>query len=50
MTPPTPDNEPVSILRVVEFVVAVSALAIFAGSWAYSWFKGGWLASLFYGG
>lgn len=50
MTPPTPDNEPVSVLRVIEFILAVVALAIVAGAWAYSWLRGGLLAALFYGG
>lgn len=52
MTLPTPDNEPVSVWRVIEFVLAVAVLAVFAGAWvasgvlqAYSW-----LAALFSGG
>lgn len=48
MTPP-PD-ESLSIGRVVEFALAILALALLTGSWAYSWFKGGLLAGFWYGG
>ena len=50
MTPPTPDNEPVSVLRVIEFALAVAVLAVVAGVWVYGWLRGGMLASMFYGG
>ena len=49
MTPPPPD-EPISFLRVVEFILAVSVLAAFAVVWAYSWLRSSLLVSLWYGG
>jgi hypothetical protein len=53
MTPPThtttSEEEPLSFLRVLEFVLAVIALAILGGAWAYSWLKGSLLAALWSG-
>ena len=50
MTTPTPDNEPVSVWRVIEFALAVAVLAVVAGVWIYGWLRGGMLAGMFYGG
>lgn len=44
------ENEPLSFLRVVEFIVAVLVLAILSGAWVYSWFSGSLLAKFWYGG
>ena len=49
MTPPTQDDQ-LSFLRVVEFALAVIALAVLAGAWGYSWWKGSLLAGFWYGG
>jgi hypothetical protein len=49
MNDPDP-NEPISVMRVIEFTLAVVALGLLCGAWAYSWLRGGLLAGFWYGG
>lgn len=50
MTPPQ-DDEPLSVLRVVEVTIAFALLLGIVGAWAYGWLRGtGLLAGLWYGG
>lgn len=43
-------NEPISVMRVIEFTLAVLVLAMLSGVWVYSWFSGSLLAKFWYGG
>jgi len=43
-------NEPISVMRVVEFAVAVLVLAVLGWAWVYNWFSGSLLAKFLYGG
>lgn len=46
-----PENEPVSVLRVVEVSLAFALLLGILGIWAYGWIRGtGLLAGAWYGG